>query len=248
MSEDMTYDLGLVLEHGPEVYAGTGLDVRTVAAGIPGETKEHLRFDRVPWSRFFHAHGADDAVPRDLAELRSGGAADGEKALDALWEKVCREGMTYAPGALAVPFLLRIAAAPSAGDPAGVLHLTAEAARRERFGDGTRSGLLRIGDEETVYDTFGYPVNWSVEAARDAIAADARILLPLLDAPAPEVRTASCYALAAASYGSERISSALLERFGSEEAPEVRASLVLAVAQLARESGDTKRAAGMRAL
>ncbi|QIY93008.1 hypothetical protein HEP87_00590 [Streptomyces sp. S1D4-11] len=60
--------------------------------------------------------------------------------------------------------------------------------------------MLRFrSDDEWFFEVTGYLQNWSVRAARDAIAVDTDLLLPLLDDPDPAVRIATAYALAAAS-------------------------------------------------
>ena len=238
MAAEEVYDAPRAMEQGPAVYAGTGLDVRAVVARMPRDVKDHFQLDRVPWHRFPHAYGTDDTVPRGLASLRSGDAAEAGRALESLWNTVCHQGWTSASGALAVPFLLRRAADASAHDRAGTLRLAAELARPEHFGDGTRTGLLRSSASRMVWDNHGYPANWSFEAAQDAVAADTDILLALLDDPAADIRCLACYALATASGEADRISAALHGRFRTEEDPLVRASLVLAIGQLAGEHSD----------
>lgn len=99
-----------------------------------------------------------------------------------------------------------------------------------------------------LWDNNGYLVSWSVEAAQNAVAADAVVLLALLDDPVPEIRSLACYALAPASGEVGRISAALHDRFRAEEDPPVRASLVLAIGQLARERGDEHAVAWTRGL
>ncbi|GAB2481798.1 HEAT repeat domain-containing protein [Nocardiopsis aegyptia] len=248
MAAEEVYSVERVMEHGPEIYAGTDLDVRAVVARMPHEVKEHVLLDRVPWHRFPHAYGTDDSVPRGLAALRSDDPAQVERALGSLWSTVCHQGATSPSGALAVPFLLRAAADPSAHGRAGTLELVAELARPEHFGDGTRAGLLRSTEDRVLWDNNGYLVHWSVEAARDAVAADADILLSLLDDPVPDIRSPACYALATASGAVGRISAALHDRFRVEEEPAVRASLVLAIGQLARERADGHAVAWTRGL
>ncbi|MFZ3467611.1 hypothetical protein ACODT3_39350 [Streptomyces sp. 4.24] len=78
-------------------------------------------------------------------------------------------------------------------------------------------------------------MNWSVEASRNAVTADVDLLLPLLDDADADVRTSACYTLATASGEARRIAAALRARLVIEPAPRVRASLVLAVAELGRE-------------
>ncbi|RKS07122.1 hypothetical protein DFP74_2778 [Nocardiopsis sp. Huas11] len=242
------YDVERVMEHGPGIYAGTDLDVRAVVARMPREVKERFHLDRVPWHRFPHAYGVDDSVPRDLSALRSADGAQADQVLGSLWSTVCHQGGTSPSGALAVPFLLRAAADPSAHGRAGALRLVAELARPEHYGDGTRTGLLRSTETRGLWDNNGYPVSWSVEAAQDAVAADAAILLALLDCSVPDIRALACYALAPASGEVGRISAALHDRFRAEEDPSVRASLVLAIGQLALERGDGQAVAWTRGL
>ncbi|WP_331772985.1 hypothetical protein OG948_57115 (plasmid) [Embleya sp. NBC_00888] len=94
----------------------------------------------------------------------------------------------------------------------------------------------------------GYFQNWTVEAARDAIAADAHIPIALLDDPDPDVREASAYVPAASTGRAGEISAALHDRLRAEDDARVGASLVLAIAQLAREHRHEDAAAFTRAL
>jgi hypothetical protein len=91
-------------------------------------------------------------------------------------------------------------------------------------------------------------MNWSIEASRNAVTADADLLLPLLDDSDPEVRASACYVLATASGEARRISEALRARLATEQTSGVRASLVLAVAELGREHADPRAAAWAHAL
>jgi len=129
-----------------------------------------------------------------------------------------------------------------------MLRLVAELGRPEHFGDGTRAGLLRSTVSQMLWDNNGYPGNWSIGAAQDAVAADADILLALLDDPSPDIRGMAGYALATASGEADRISVALHDRFRAEQDPLVRASLVLAIGQLAREQPDEHAVAWTRVL
>jgi hypothetical protein len=234
-------------EGGPEPHQGTDFDVRVVLARMPSEVKEGLHYDWVPWQRFHHAYGPADGVPEHLERLRSEDPETADRALGALWSSVCHQGQTSAPGALTVPFVLRIAVDPSCLQRAGLVLLVAEIARREHYGDGTRTGLLRTADDGPAYDPSGYLQNWSVQAAREAVAADVHLLLPLLDDPDPEVRQAASYALAAASGETERISAALHARLRAETDPTVRAALVLGIAQPAWEQRDQRLVHQVRA-
>ncbi|QXE39075.1 hypothetical protein KQY30_12200 [Streptomyces sp. GMY02] len=112
----------------------------------------------------------------------------------------------------------------------------------------TRADMLRFrGDDEWSFEVTGYLQNWSVQAAREAIAADTDLLLPLLDDPDPAVRTATAYALAAASDRAQDILTAFHSRLLAEHTPASRAGLVLAIAELARAHQDQGTVVWMRA-
>lgn len=231
------YGLDFVEGDGLERYAGTDLDIRTSLTGMRPDVRERLIYDQVPWGRFHHAYGLADDVPGLLTALRSDDAATAGRALDRLRSAICHQGTTYPSSALAVPFLLRIAGDPATHHRAKVLELPADAARCIMYVvPESRDGLLQIvpSPPRVLFDSGGYPGHWSVEAARDAIARDVHVLLPLLDDPDPELRYSACYVLAAATGESRRVSAAMHERLGVEADPEVRVSLILAIAQLAR--------------
>ncbi|MHA6757612.1 hypothetical protein [Streptacidiphilus sp. PAMC 29251] len=92
------------------------------------------------------------------------------------------------------------------------------------------------------------PVDWTIQAARAAITSDLHLLLPLLSDPAAEVRSATAFVLAAATGEVPRISAALHRGLAVEDDPAVRVSLVLAIAQLAREHQDEHAPAWARSL
>lgn len=150
-----------------------------------------------------------------------------------------------------MPFLLRVGADPHARFRADVLVLAAEIAR-QTAGPGlcTRAELLRVAhaDDEWIIEPSCYPGHWSIQAAREAITADADVVVSLLADPDPQVRCAAAYALAAASGRGAVIKAALHARLGTEDDPFVRAGLVLAAAQLAREHGDADGEAWTRNL
>lgn len=63
-------------------------------------------------------------------------------------------------------------------------------------------------------------------------------MFPLLSDPDPDVRAATAFVLAAATSEIQRVSSTLHGRLAVEDDPSVRVSLILAIAQLAREHHD----------
>ncbi|MER5602414.1 hypothetical protein [Streptomyces sp. NPDC002265] len=91
-------------------------------------------------------------------------------------------------------------------------------------------------------------MDWTIQAARDAITADLHLLFPLLRDPDADVRSAAAFVLAVATGEIPHISSALHRRLAAEDNPAVRASLILAIAQLAREHQDKHAPAWARDL
>ncbi|MER8182086.1 hypothetical protein [Kitasatospora sp. NPDC094015] len=220
---------------------GGPLDVRAVVTGIRPEAKDRFLLDEVPWGRF-----PEGARVREVMErLRSGDAAAVGSPLGMLIG-LCANDMTAAV-APAVPFLIRIGTGPAAGHRAEALTVVGEAARMRHQGVCTRADMLRLrGDDEWSFEVTGYLQNWSVQAARGAIATDTDLLLPLLDDLDPEVRIATAYALAAASGRAPDILTALRSRLPAEHDPAAGAGLVLAIAQLARAQHEMGTVTWMR--
>ncbi len=213
--------------------------MRTVMGSIPREVKDGFTYDEIPWQRFPHFYGPGEEVPGRLATLASGDAEAAGRALGDLWEHLHHQGSTIAVGALAVPFLLRITAIGLPGLRADTLRLVAEIGRCQHFGDGTREGLLQVTEDPLeVEGTTMCPTNWTIQAARDAITDDLHLLFPLLPDPDPDVGSATAFVLAAVTGEIARVSSALHRRLAVEDDPVVRVSLILAIAQLAREHQD----------
>ncbi|OIJ69801.1 hypothetical protein WN71_000825 [Streptomyces mangrovisoli] len=73
-------------------------------------------------------------------------------------------------------------------------------------------------------------------------------MLPLLPHPDPDVRSAAAFVLATATGGVLGVSAALHDRLTVEDDPRVRVSVILAIAQLAREHGDEHAPAWARRL
>ncbi|MEW1914646.1 hypothetical protein AB0442_40795 [Kitasatospora sp. NPDC085895] len=161
-----------------------------------------------------------------------------DRALSKLWTTVHHQGSTIEVAALAVPFLLRIAATGHPGLRADTLILVATSARCQHLGDGTREGLLRVAEDPLMVGSLDCPVDWTIQAARDAVASDLHLPLLLLTDPDPRVRSAAAFVLALATGEVTRVASALHERLAAEDDPAVQVTLILAIAQLAREHRD----------
>jgi HEAT repeat protein len=213
-------------------------DVRQYLAELLASGEPSL--DEVDWGRFHHAYGAADDVPDLLRALSARDQQRASASLSTLWNLVCHQGGSSAPAALAVPFLLRAAAERAVRNRAQLLLLAAEAGHRNHFGRDRREDLLQVEylPEEKAFDASGYPAQWTLQAARDALAAGAPLLIELLDDPDRAVRAHAAYALATAASPPSRARHELRERLAVEREPPVRISLVLAVTQLAVEQAD----------
>ncbi|MFD9112341.1 hypothetical protein [Streptomyces bottropensis] len=223
----------------PERWVGTDGDVRAAVSAIPREVKDGFRYNEVPWQRFRHFYGPGEEIPGLLATLASGDAEAADRALRQLWMSLHHQGGTIAVGALAVPFLLRIAATARPELRTRTLRLVAAIGRCQHLGDGSREGLLQVAEDPSVIEgSTMCPVDWTIQAARQAVTDDLHLLLPLLSDPAPEVRSVTAYVLAAATGELSHISSALRSRLVGEDDAVVRVSLILAIAQLSREQQD----------
>ncbi|MDX3536494.1 hypothetical protein PV721_19345 [Streptomyces sp. MB09-01] len=222
---------------------GGGLDVRAVVAALRPEAGGGFMVEQVPWERFPEG----GRVRRAVEQLRSDDAGAVSAALDLLGG-LCANDMRAA-AVPAVPFLVRIGADPHAHHRIGALAVAAALARWWHHGVCTRADMLRFrySGDEWGFEVTGYPGNWSVQAARDAIATDADLLLPLLDDPDPGVRIATAYVLAAASDRAREVRTAFRSRLLAEPDPAVRAGLVLAAAQLALAHQDAEAPAWTRA-
>ncbi|MCF2530751.1 hypothetical protein [Yinghuangia soli] len=212
----------------PEDHAGGPLDVRAVVAMLSRESKDAFAYDDIPWDRFPCGPETRDNVAR----LRSADANVVYGALRGVHGELANSAWSVA--ALAVPFLLRVAADPDGHHRAYALELAAGIVQwTPGPGRCTRETLLRVGDGGWRYEPSAYVGTWGIEAARDAVAADADLVMALLDDPDPEVRAAAAYAGVVASGRIDDIRDALHTRFRDEADPAVRAGLVLALAQLA---------------
>ncbi|QKW23950.1 HEAT repeat domain-containing protein [Kitasatospora sp. NA04385] len=235
-------------EGGRAFHAGTVEDVRFVVAPMPAAAKDGFDYGAAPWDRFHHSYGPGTDVPAALEQVRTGDERSVHMAFHRLWSSLLHSDTGCAAGALAVPFLIRIALMRS-DHRAEILAGLAGLARRQHFGDGSRTGLLRAAraDDQLVFEASGYLGTWSVQAARQALAADAGLLLPLLGDPDPEVRQNAAHALAAAAGPCETLVRSLHVRLRAEDDPAVRACLVLAIGQLAWEERHAATIEQMRA-
>ncbi|MFJ9691883.1 hypothetical protein [Kitasatospora sp. NPDC101183] len=208
--------------------------MRAVARAIPREVKDGFRYDEIPWRRFWHFYGPGEEVPGLLDMLASTDAGAADRVLWRIREALHHQGGTIEAGALAVPFLFRIARARPSGLRAEILRLVGEIGRCQHLGDGSRAGFLQVSEDSMTMGAAECPVDWAIQAAREAVTDDLHLLLPQLSDLDPEVRSAAAFVLAEVTGEVPRVSTALHGRLAVEEDPAVRVTLVLAIAQLAQ--------------
>ncbi|WP_433511903.1 hypothetical protein ACQP2T_50320 [Nonomuraea sp. CA-143628] len=163
----------------------------------------------VRWSRMRHAYGSAGEVPELLRGLADPDPAVRETALDGMYGAVHHQGDVYPCTLAAIPFLLRIAAAPDLPGRAEVVELLASIASAE---DPTElSGPYKKANRAVT----AYPL-WEC----------------LLGDPDPKVREAVAGLLAACVDGARAAGTSLTGRLEGEDDPRVRAAIVRTVAAL----------------
>lgn len=184
--------------------------------------------DSIGWAALTHAYGPATDTPDLLRGLASDDAETVAEAKYELAGSILHQGSVYTATVAAVPFLARLAA--SGVQTVSVLELLCGIA------DSSDSRALEPAD-----------------AARQAVAAQGGLLLPLLSAGDSEVRSMAGWVLAL-SRDASRFPAALVERWHVETDGEVRAGLLHGLHVLspeharsfAREALDTGHPARVR--
>lgn len=177
--------------------------------------------DAVDWAALRHAYGTADDVPTMLRNLRRPEKA-AEAADDLLTHVHHQGGGVYSSAPAALPHVLAAAADPAVtSDVRGdLLHLV--------------RSLARSGNSaEPRFVTSGWPGAWDL-AVTD--------LLPLLDDPVAEHRTAVAHCLAEARSRADEAIAALRARWVVETAPRTRLQLMDSVGSLAAHAGEQRDA------
>ncbi|MDQ0842618.1 HEAT repeat domain-containing protein [Streptomyces sp. V1I6] len=166
--------------------------------------------DAHPWAGTTHAYGQAEDLPDVLRALTGDDEEAADEAVSELYGSVLHQGTVYAASAEVAPFLARIAAA------------------------GHRSAdLLRLlGDMAGSDDEYGVEPG----TVRRAVAAQLPLMMPWLGDPDPSVRQAAVWAVAQ-TRAADTVLPELLDRWGTEREPLVRAELLGAVAGLDPAAG-----------
>uniref|UniRef100_A0AAU3HP25 HEAT repeat domain-containing protein n=1 Tax=Streptomyces sp. NBC_01393 TaxID=2903851 RepID=A0AAU3HP25_9ACTN len=179
------------------------------------------RIEAEDWTALRHAYGTAEDVPAMLRDLRRPEAA-AEAADDLLTHVHHQGGGVYSSAPAVLPHVLAAAADPAvAADVRGdLLHLV-------------RSLAHSGNTAQPRFVTSDWPEAWDL-AVTD--------LLPLLDDPVAEHRTAVARCLAEARRRADEVIAALRARWDVESAPRTRLQLIDSVGSLAAHAGEQRGA------
>ncbi|MEV5986403.1 hypothetical protein AB0L85_15495 [Streptomyces sp. NPDC052051] len=157
-----------------------------MVASVSWETKDAFAYDGVPWDRFPRSPEIRD----DMEFLCSDDADVVFQALRGVNGELANSAWPVA--ALAVPFLLRVAADPRGHRRAYALELAAGIVQwTPGPGRCARDELLYIADGGMRFEPSGWLGTCGFQAARDVVAADIDLVMVLLDDHDPEARRGS---------------------------------------------------------
>ncbi|MER5397928.1 HEAT repeat domain-containing protein [Streptomyces sp. NPDC002599] len=179
------------------------------------------RIEAVDWTALRHAYGTAEDVPAMLRDLRRPEAA-AEAADDLLTHVHHQGGGVYSSAPAVLPHVVAAAAdaAVATGVRGDLLHLV-------------RSLAHSGNTAQARFVTSGWPEAWDL-AVTD--------LLPLLDDPVAEHRTAVALCLAEARRRADEVIAALRARWDVESAPRTRLQLIDSVGSLAAHAGEQRGA------
>jgi HEAT repeat protein len=191
--------------------------------------------DQISWDQLSHAYGKATDVPGLLRALASDQKDVWENALYQFYGNIWHQGTVYQATAYVVPFLIELLNAPSVACKAGILALLQALASGSSYLN-VHQGLDWYHNERQAQGfqaEMRRELDW-VRAAHVAVIEGTPVYLGLLSHSDVSVRKMAPYVLGTCAERVEEIEPALLRRKVTESAPEVKASLLLALAQLWR--------------
>lgn len=193
--------------------------------------------DKVKWDQLSHAYGKATDVPDLLRALASDQKEVWDKAISQLFCNIWHQGTVYEATAYAIPFLIELLEAPTVVCKSWILYLLRSLAtgnsylnahqnldwyRNERKTEEFQSSRRRELDD--------------VRAAHDAVVEGTPVYLSLLSHPEAAVRSKAFYVLSVCPERAQEIEPVFRERFSADVDPEVKASMLMALAQLWRRT------------
>lgn len=189
--------------------------------------------DHIRWDQLSHAYGEATEVPGLLRALASDKKEVWDDALYQLYGNIWHQGTVYQATAYAVPFLIELLKIPSVVCKADILALLQALASGSSYLDvhQDKDWFHHERKTEEFQAEMRRERGW-VRAAHLAVVEGTPVYLELLSHPEASVRAMAPFVLAACAERAEEIEPALRARFATESDPEVKASLLMALAHL----------------
>ncbi|GAA3782351.1 hypothetical protein GCM10022225_83380 [Plantactinospora mayteni] len=195
--------------------------VRLDLARLWPQRELRLRMDEVDWESLLTARGSAEALPDLILQAASADTSEARSAVEELRQTLHDRGRVAQAAAVAVPFLVELAADPANRVRNRVVPLLSSIA-------WAPDNITDAGDEE---------LRWAREG-RAAVEAAVPTLLQLLDHPHSEIRVGAAWILADFPERVPELDPALRARYAAEPDSGTAAALVLTIGELWRSSDD----------
>ena len=190
--------------------------------------------DTIDWQNLHHAYGAASDVPDLLRALVSNDEETRRDVMYELYGNIWHQGTVYEASSYTVPFLIELLGHESIQRKGDILRLLASIASGSSYKAVHQSALARILGEEFVQNPqyeaeMQQELGW-VQQAHIAVAGAIQLYLQLLEHDDPEVRVCVSYLLLSLPEYARDSAPTLQRCLQKEKNPQVRASLLLAIA------------------
>ncbi|MFC6019846.1 hypothetical protein ACFP2T_27035 [Plantactinospora solaniradicis] len=176
-----------------------------------------LRMDEIDWESLVTARGSAEALPDLILQAASSDTTTARSAAEELRQNLHHQRRVPPAAAVAVPFLVELAADPANRVRDRIIPLLSSIA-------WAPDNITDAGDEE---------LRWAREG-RAAVEAAIPTLLELLDHPDPEIRVGAAWILADYPERVPELDPAMRARYAAEPDPGTAAALVLTIGHLWR--------------
>ena len=190
----------------------------------------------VDWKNLTHAYGNAADVPGMILALASPRKADREYGLELIRENLFVRGAIFEASVYAVDYLTQLLEHPLFEEKPAVLVLLAQMVNgRAPLDVLEAAGLIVVDEGDAEFRARLAEERTWAQLTREAVEANVDVYLRSLDHSDAAERVAAAYLLAHLTTGQERVGRGLLKRLAVEFEPEVKASLLYALGELAGE-------------
>jgi HEAT repeat protein len=195
------------------------------------------KLDEVDWSSLGHAYGAASDVPGLIRALTSERHEDRQEAWRILYSNIWHQGTVYQATAHAVPFLIELLAEPSVPDKEEIIFFLQALSTGNSYCDvhGRLDTFRHERDKPEFIRQRERELEW-VRAAHRAVVEGMPVYVGLLDHPSTDVRLMLPYLLATCVERLAEVDAALTRAIEREADAGVKASLMLGLSRLWRDS------------